>query len=56
MTKRISLLVKLAYGPQRRTLSPIVLTRLVNTQLQRSRFSSIALSSLDVKTLFDRTC
>jgi len=28
----------------------------VNTQLQRSRFGSIALSSFDVKTPIDRIC
>jgi len=52
-TKITSLLVKLirlAYGPQRRTPNPVVLKRHVNTQLQRSHFGPIALRALDVKT------
>jgi len=42
--------------PQRRTPNQVVLKRRVNTQLQSSRLGSIALSFLDVKTPFDRTC
>jgi len=58
LTKRIILLVKvapLACSQQHRTPNPVVLKRM-QTQFQRSRFGSIALSSFDVNTPFDRTC